>query len=382
MRSPNPHPSHEASLLGPHSVLVVCDRSANRALLDSLRADGLDVVVAPTSMQATELLAVEQVDCIVLALAESDEQLATCRWVRSAPTVRDLPVVAVSASDGRAQVLDLLAAGADDVLSVGTDPAIARARVRSQLRRKQVADEVRRVREERIMSAELERQNRELDAFSYSAAHDLRAPLRSIVGFSGALADDYAPKLDDRAKDYIQRMQTAARRMGDLIDDLLQLAKVGRADLRKQPVDLSTMARSVVKQLQDRDAAREVDVVIEDKLLVDADRGLLHVLLENLLSNAWKFTSKQASARIEVGRSDSAGTHAYFVRDNGAGFDAAHANRLFRPFQRLHTLAQFEGTGIGLATVHRIVTRHGGRIWAEGATGAGATFYFTLGGGT
>jgi DNA-binding response OmpR family regulator len=381
MRMADRQKSRDASLLGPHTVLAVCEAELGAPLLESLRVEGLNVTVAHNGSQAIELLNVDQIDCVILGFTNAGDQLATCRRIRSAPLVRDLPIIAFAPSEERALFLDLLGAGADDVIVAGTDPAIARARVRSQLRRKQVADEIRRVRDEKIVAEELERQNRELDAFSYSVAHDLRAPLRSISGFSAALVEDYAPQLDDRAKDYLQRVQTSARRMGELIDDLLQLAKVGRAELRKQPVDLAGMARSTVKQLRDRDPSRGVELVVAEKIVVEADRGLLQVLLDNLLSNAWKFTSKRADARIEVGIANVDGVPAYFVRDNGAGFEPSHAARLFRPFQRLHSSTDFEGTGIGLATVQRVVTRHGGRVWAEGAIGSGATFFFTLGRG-
>lgn len=378
MRNAAAADTKEPSLLGPHAVLAVFDGVTSSPIAEALREDGLDVVVARSAQQAIDLLAVQPVHCIVLGLASTAEVEQTCRRIRGAPVVRDLPIIVITPTDDRARFLEALGAGADDCIAATVEPAIVKARVRSQLRRKQVADDVRRTREERLVSEELERQNRELDAFSYSVAHDLRAPLRSISGFSNALVEDYGPQLDERARDYLQRVQTNARRMAELIEDLLGLAKVGRAELRKQRVDLAPMARAILRQLAERDRERQVEVVAPEKILLDADRGLLQALLENLLSNAWKFTSKCARARIEIGQVELDGVPTYFVRDNGAGFDAAHAARLFRPFQRLHASADFEGTGIGLATVQRIVARHGGRVWAEGETGAGATFYFTL----
>jgi DNA-binding response OmpR family regulator len=379
MRTSDHGESGGNSLLGPHAVLAVAD---DAVLLDNvagaLREEALDVAIARDAEQAIAVLAVQRVDCIVIALRDFAALVALCQRLRNAEVVGDLPVVAVTARDDRSALLDALAAGADDCMPTTTDLTVIRARVRAQLRRKQVADENRRTREEKLLAAELERQNRELDAFSYSVAHDLRAPLRSINGFTAALAEDYAPQLDERANDYIRRVQQNARRMGELIEDLLELSKIGRAEIRKQSVDLAVEARSIIGQLRDRDPDRAVDVVIPERLVVEADRGLARALLDNLLGNAWKFTSKRERARIELGEVMTEGERAIFVRDNGAGFDQAHAAKLFRAFQRLHAATDFDGTGIGLATVHRIVTRHGGHVWAHGEPGVGATFFFTL----
>jgi PAS domain S-box-containing protein len=223
--------------------------------------------------------------------------------------------------------------------------------------------------------------NRELESFSYSVAHDLRAPLRAITGFGEILIGDYAGQLDDRGKRYLERIGAAAKRMGALIDALLELSQVHRTEPRPEPVDLARMARSVAAQLREANPERDVTVVIPDLPAAVGDPQLLRALLENLLGNAWKFTGKREGARIEIGAlpdEGAGGAPVYFVRDNGAGFDMAHAHKLFSPFQRLHPASQFAGSGIGLATVARIVQRHGGRIWAEGAVGEGATFYFTL----
>jgi PAS domain S-box-containing protein len=224
----------------------------------------------------------------------------------------------------------------------------------------------------------LEAANRELDAFSYSVSHDLRAPLRSVDGFSKALLDDYADNLDPKARNYLQRVRAAAQRMGELIDDLLDLSRLGRAELSRNSVSLSEIAQIVAMELRKRDPDRQVEVDIQDGLVVDGDRRLLRIALENLLGNAWKFTAKVAQARIQFGGEHTGGGTVYFVRDNGAGFDMTYVAKLFQPFQRLHGNADFPGTGIGLATVHRIVDRHGGRAWAEGTVGTGATVYFTL----
>jgi signal transduction histidine kinase len=235
-------------------------------------------------------------------------------------------------------------------------------------------------------SAELEILNRELDAFSYSVAHDLRSPLNAIGGFSQALLDGQGPNLDTVGHDQLNRIVNGVERMQALINDLLTLSKIVRAPLTREQVDLSVEAHAILASLRDGEStgraapSKKIETVIADRLIVDGDPGLLRVVLQNLLSNAWKFTSKRELARIEVGsRLDDSGERTYFVRDNGAGFDSANAPNLFGPFQRLHTQAQFPGTGIGLATVQRIVHRHGGRIWAESAVDRGTSFYFTLG---
>jgi signal transduction histidine kinase len=220
--------------------------------------------------------------------------------------------------------------------------------------------------------------NQELEAFSYSVSHDLRAPLRSIDGFSQALLEDYEAKLDTQGKDYLQRVRSASQRMGQLIDDMLNLSRVTRTEIRRETVDLSALAHTVAAGLQKAQPQRDATFVIAEGLVANGDEGLLRVALENLLGNAWKFTGKRPDTRIEFGAIEQNGTKAYMVRDNGAGFDMAYADKLFKTFQRLHEVAEFEGTGIGLATVQRIIRRHGGSVWAEGAVDQGATFYFTL----
>jgi len=227
-------------------------------------------------------------------------------------------------------------------------------------------------------NAQLEAANKELEAFSYSVSHDLRAPLRTVDGFSQALLEDYAGKLDEEGQDHLRRVRAASQRMGQLIDDLLNLSRVTRAEISRERVDLSATARDVVKELRAADPLRQAEVVIADALVAEADPRLVRLMLTNLLGNAWKFTAKCPRARIEFGRRQQAGEEAYFVRDNGVGFDMAYAGKLFGAFQRLHGMDDFPGTGIGLATVQRIVHRHGGRVWAEAAVDAGATFYFSM----
>jgi PAS domain S-box-containing protein len=220
--------------------------------------------------------------------------------------------------------------------------------------------------------------NRELESFSYSVAHDLRAPLRGMSGFAQLLVDTYADSFGAEGRDWLQEIILNARKMGALIDALLSLARVARRELRYETVDLSAVVRATTKQLSSTEPGRHVEWLVEDGLTAELDAGLAQALVENLVGNAWKFTRGAAAARIEFGALELAGTRTFFVRDNGAGFDMAMSRRLFGPFQRLHSEHEFPGTGIGLATVQRIVHRHGGRVWAEAAVNAGATFYFTL----
>jgi len=226
----------------------------------------------------------------------------------------------------------------------------------------------------RRYAAQLESANAELEAFAYSVSHDLRAPLRSLDGFSQALLEDYADRLDAQGMDYLQRVRSGSQRMAQLIDDLLNLSRVTRAQMRMGSVDLSALAEGIATELRKSDPSRRVEFAIASALVVQADPGLLGVVLENLLGNAWKFTGKRLGARIEVGVTPHNGRPTYVVRDNGAGFDMTYADKLFGAFQRLHRSGEFEGTGIGLATVQRIIHRHGGRIWAEAAPDQGATF--------
>ncbi|BBL80379.1 hypothetical protein RxyAA322_22330 [Rubrobacter xylanophilus] len=226
--------------------------------------------------------------------------------------------------------------------------------------------------------AELARSNAELEQFAYLIAHDLRAPLRSMDGFAQILLEDYAPRLGPDGREYLGRIQRATNRMSRMIDELLDLSRLARTDIRREPVDLSAMARSIGEELRQGEPERRVEFIVAGGLAAEGDRRLLRVALANLLENAWKFTRHTPRPRIVFGRIERGGERVFFVRDNGVGFDMAYAGKLFGPFQRLHTEEEFEGTGIGLAAVARVIERHGGRVWAEGAEGEGATFYFTL----
>jgi signal transduction histidine kinase len=259
-------------------------------------------------------------------------------------------------------------------LPVGEDEiSIVDARLREAAR-------LLRVREDELQqrTKQLEGANHELEAFSYSVSHDLRAPLRAIDGFSEAILADSADRLDANGKDALRRVRAAATRMGVLIDELLNLSRLTRIEVKRQRVDIGGSAGAILADMARRNPARCVDVAIEPELAVEADPELVEIALHNLLDNAWKYTGKTARARIEIGSTPNGTARVFHIRDNGAGFEMAYANRLFGAFQRLHVDRDFEGTGIGLAIVQRIVHRHGGRIWAESVVNAGATFYFTF----
>jgi two-component system, NtrC family, sensor kinase len=395
--------SDTASLKGPKKVLAVDDNETYlQALADALRADGYEVMLARSGEQALELLAVQTVDCVLLDLIMPGiGGRETCRCVKCVPVMRNIPIVMLSAVDDREAMIEGLAAGADDYIAKSSDFELVRARVLAQIRRKQFEDEHRHIREQLLRAeletveartalavaksraelvGELEAKNEELESFSYSVAHDLRAPLRSIDGFSLALLEDYNNKLDEEGRQYLRYVRESAQHMARLIDDLLALSRVTRGEFERAPADLSSIARGVGARLAKAHPERRVDFVVADGIEADCDGRLVAVVFENLLGNAWKFTGRCDAPRIEVG-AIACEPMTYFVRDNGAGFDMAYAAKLFGVFQRLHSNAEFEGTGIGLATVQRVVRRHGGRIWAEGAVGRGATFHFTLAGG-
>ena len=385
-------------------ILAVDDSETYlQALADALPQDSYDVVLARSGEEALELLAVQPVDCILLDLMMPGlGGLETCRRLKSVAILRDIPVVMLTAAEDRETMIEGLGAGADDFISKSSDFAVLHARVGAQLRRKQFENENRLFREQLLekeleaaearsakdvaevraaLVEELELKNKELDAFSYSVAHDLRAPLRSIDGFSQALLEDYADKLDDTGQQYLRYVRESAQQMAELIDNLLDLSRITRSELVRGALDLTSIAHEVTGRLRRQNPKQDVSTVVADGLLAEGDARLLTVVFENLLGNAWKFSSKRADATIEVGAVDRDARRAFFVRDNGAGFDMAYAAKLFGVFQRLHSSAEFEGSGIGLATVQRIIHRHGGRVWAEGEVGRGATFFFTLEGG-
>ena len=253
------------------------------------------------------------------------------------------------------------------------------AAIRDVTQRKRMEDDVQKLNEDlRQRAAQLEAANKELEAFSYSVSHDLRAPLRSIDGFSHVLLEDYSEQLPDEGRNYLERVRAAAQRMAVLIDDLLNLSRVTRTAVQPRFINLSKMVEEILRGLQEAQRERAASFSIDPDLMVEADPHLMHIVLENLLSNAWKFTSRQEQTVIEFGQKSHTKERIFYVRDNGVGFNMQYADKLFGVFQRLHSVSEFPGTGVGLATVQRIISIHGGRIWAESTEGKGTTFYFTL----
>ncbi len=373
------------------------------SLVIAFSSEGYGVVTATSAEEGLNLIANEFFDCVMVDLIMPGiDGIETCHRINKLARSMDrsILVVMLTSSETKDDMTRGLEAGADDFVGKSGDMTVLKARIRALLRRKFFQDENGRIREQLMRTQleatearaaaelaatradlvdELERKNRELEAFSYSVSHDLRAPLRTIDGFSAALLEDYGDKLDAKGQEHLGRVRAAARRMGMLIDDLLELSKVGRAELRRQRVDLSELAGTVAAELTRANPERLVRTRIPGGVVAEGDRRLLQILLENLLGNAWKFSTGVSEAVVEFGVTQQADGHsAYFVKDNGAGFDMAYADRLFTPFQRLHLQSQFPGTGIGLATVHRIVDRHGGRVWAESTVNRGATFLWTL----
>jgi DNA-binding response OmpR family regulator len=394
-------PGEIKPLLSPKRILVVDDSETYlQELAGTLRRDGYDVVMARSGEAALDMLAAQPVDCLLLDLMMPGlGGMETCRRIKTSSVLRQVPLIMVSATNDRQAMIETLAAGADDYIVKSNELELLKARVHAQIRRKQREDENRRRLDELLRSEleaeatqaarneaeakaalahDLERQNQELEAFAYSVSHDLQSPLRSIDAFSLALVEEHADALGDAGGRYLGKIRASAHRMGQLINDLMALSRISRAELRRQAVSLSDVARTVATELARTASDRKVAFVIRGSVIADADRGLVQILLENLLGNAWKFTAKRSDACIEFGAIEHEEGRAFFVQDNGAGFDMAHARDLFKPFKRLHSEQEFVGTGIGLATVHRIVDRHGGRAWGEGALDLGATIYFTL----
>jgi two-component system NtrC family sensor kinase len=394
-------PEATSSLACPKRILAVDDSMTYlHELAAALREEGYDVVLAHSGEEAIDMLAVQGVDCILMDLMMPGiGGQETCRRIKASATLRNTPLIMLTAVEDRRALIEGLRTGADDYIAKSNEFDVLRARIQAQMRRKQFEDENRRIRDQLLESEleaaearaarelaeakaglveELKYKNKELEAFSYSVSHDLRAPLRSIDGFSQALIEDYASALDETAQNYLNRIRAAAQRMAVLIDDMLLLSRISRAQVNRERVNLSSLAKVVADELKHQNPERVVTVEIEPELSIYADPGLMRVLLDNLLGNAWKFTARTANAKIEFGAQTQGVDTIFSLKDNGVGFDMAHASALFQPFQRLHDAADFPGTGIGLATVQRVVDHHGGRIWAEGSVGCGATVFFTI----
>jgi two-component system NtrC family sensor kinase len=392
-----------ASVLAPKRILAVDDSITYlEELASALRQEGYDVVLAHSGEEALELLAVQPVDCVLLDVVMPGlSGQETCRRIKSAPGIRDIPLILLTALENREVMIEGLATGADDYISKSSEFEVLKARISAQMRRRQFEDETRRMRAELFqreleatearaareiaenraaLVAQLERANKELEAFSYSVSHDLRGPLRAVNGFASILVREHAHAMSAEAKDLLESVIEGARRMDQLIDDLLRFAHLSRQPLNKRPLDVAGLVQEVLQEIQGENSGRAVDVSIGELPGAVADRALIKQVFTNLLSNAFKFTRRRERAVIEVGSRVEDGQSVYFVRDNGAGFDMRYAAKLFGVFQRMHTREQFEGTGVGLSLSHRIVQRHGGRIWAEAAVEKGATFSFTLAG--
>jgi two-component system, sensor histidine kinase and response regulator len=379
------------------AVLIVDDVEANLVALEAV-LENMDCEVVRASSGNEALLKLLHRDFAVVLLDVQMPEMDGYEVALHAgknPRTREVPIIFLTAAtNAEENVLRGYGSGAVDFLFKPLNPVILlgkvqvfldlyRARVQiagtNAALEKTIAELTALAETKAALAEELEHKNRELEAFSYSVSHDLRAPLRAIEGFSQVLLADYSERLDEQARDYLERVRAAAQRMALLIDDLLNLSKIARTPLVRQRLNVSEIGRAVLGELRAGEPERTVECIVPDGLVAHADPRLFRVVLDNLLGNAWKFTSKQPLARIELGQERREGDGVFFVRDNGAGFDMAYATKLFAPFQRLHSNQDFEGTGIGLALVSRIVSRHGGRVWAEAAPGNGATFFFSLG---
>jgi two-component system sensor histidine kinase/response regulator len=359
---------------GRPAVLVVDDVEANVIAMEALLATlDCDVVRARTGNEALRQLLKRDFAVMLLDVQMPEmDGFEVARYARDNPATRDVPIVFVTAMhETPDNLLRGYGSGAFDVLFKPVNPHVVRSKVQVfldlHLGRRRLQDEI------EAHKATLA----ELEAFNYSVSHDLRAPLRPLNGFSQTLLDDYRDKLDEKGVRYLTRIRDASQRMGQLIEDLLALSRVSRLELRRQPADLPAIVESIVAELRAADPARQVELVCGPVPQANGDARLLRIALENLLRNAWKFTGKKATARIEFGLHPGPET-VYFVRDDGVGFDPSYSDKLFEPFQRLHRASDFEGTGIGLAIVNRIIRRHDGRVWAESSVGSGATFFFTV----
>ena len=379
------------------NILLVDDQPANLVALEAmLQGLGQNLIKAESGREALKWLLTHECAVILLDVKMPEmDGFETATLIRQRDKSRHTPILFLTAADNsQTHAVRGYAVGAVDYLVKPVVPEFVRSKVavfvelakKSELLRRQTqllveseqaALELAETRAELVR--DLEHKNRELESFSYAVSHDLRAPLRRIDSFSRAVLESQGERLDEQGRHYLERVREASQHMSQLIDDVLYLSRVTRADLRDHEVDLSALATLILSRLQESEPARKVEIKVRPGVIVTGDGQLLRIALENLLENAWKFTSKQPEPRIEFGVTQASGEPTYFVRDNGAGFDMTYADRLFGPFQRLHPQGEFAGSGIGLATVQRIIHRHGGQVWAEGLVGQGATFQFTLG---
>ena len=379
------------------TILLVDDQPENLAALEAmLESLGQRILTAYSGREALRLLLHEEVAVILLDVKMADmDGIETAKLIRQRERNRDTPIIFLTAADmSEDSIFQGYALGAVDYLfkpivpgdfvktkvQVFVQLARANAMLRQQAAQLKEREAAARELAERqaVLLEELEQKNRELESFSYSVSHDLRTPLRSIEGFTQLLLKRYGDVLDGEGREFLNQVVHSGRQMAELIEDILMLSRVTLVELRRDRVDLSTLATGILRDLARDHPERQVATHVEPGLMVQADDGLLRTAMTNLLGNAWKFTSRRDGGRIEVGTEPHGSGRAYYVRDNGVGFDASYADKLFMPFQRLHAAAEYPGTGVGLATVHRIVRRHGGKVWAESSLDGGATFYFTL----
>jgi two-component system sensor histidine kinase/response regulator len=379
------------------NILLVDDQPANLVALEAmLQSLGQNLIKADSGREALKCLLTHEFAVILLDVKMPEmDGFETAELIRQRDKSRHTPILFLTAGDNtQTQAVRGYAVGAVDYLVKPVVPEFVRSKVavfvelakKNELLRRQAkllaeseqaALELAETRAELVR--DLEHKNRELESFSYAVSHDLRAPLRRIDSFSRAVLESQGDRLDEAGQRFLSRVREASQHMSQLIDDVLHLSRVTRADLRDQEVDLSSIAGLILTRLQESEPERKMDAKVRPGVLVTGDSQLLKIAMENLLENAWKFTAKEPESRIEFGMMQAGGEATYFVRDNGAGFDMTYTDRLFGPFQRLHPQGEFPGNGIGLATVQRIIHRHGGRVWAEGLVGQGATFYFTMG---
>jgi two-component system sensor histidine kinase/response regulator len=379
------------------NILLVDDQPANLTAMEAmLQGLGQNLIKAESGLEALKWLLTHEFAVILLDVKMPEmDGFETAALIRQRDKSRHTPIIFLTANDAsQTQAVRGYAVGAVDYMVKPVVPEFVRSKVtvfvelakKTELLRRQtqlLAENEQAARELAETRAELvrdlEHKNRELESFSYAVSHDLRAPLRRIDSFSRAVLESHGDRMDEAGRRYLARVREASQHMSQLIDDVLYLSRVTRAEIRDQEVDLSALATHVLTRLRESEPSRNVEVKVRPGVLVTGDGQLLRIALENLLENAWKFTARQPEARIEFGITNASGEPTYFVRDNGAGFDMTYVDRLFGPFQRLHPQREFDGSGIGLATVQRIIHRHGGRVWAEGLVGKGATFQFTLG---